>query len=366
MGATGSGSSSTAGPGDSKQVVAQLDRDYVIGPTVAGELNYRIAWQYPGSSTAPLKGIGLRGDSVYTLDKQNFLTRVTIADGRKQWRVQVSDAVLDIMSLNVIGDRVYLTAGSEMLIFDALNGTQTGRWSLEKVAGTQPAEFGDFLIYGTRGGELVWLQRGMGFMWRAYAVGPSVKVPPAIRSGVVGAVDTTGVVIMLNAATATQIWSHRLLDPVVCKPVIGEDMVYVAGTDQTLYGYDLRSGRMLWHVLTESPLTSSPTLAGDKLYQQIPDHGLACYNAVPVDLPGGEFFWRNDKVTGNVILERKGDLFAWDAQTKRLAIVESTRGLSKSNLDLPQADFLIIGGASGDEIYAANKDGRVVRLVPRT
>jgi hypothetical protein len=171
--------------------------------------------------------------------------------------------------------------------------------------------------------------------------------------------------MVLNADSATQYWSKTLLDQVVCKPVIGDGLLYVAGLDQYLWAYDLAGGRTQWSVLTDAPLTSSPTLIGDRLYQQIPGTGLSCFNAAPMDRPGGEQHWVSSRVTGNVVHERRGDLFAWDMQNKRLQIVEANRGGLKKTIDLPQVDYFLVGGPSNNEIFAASKDGRVVHLSPR-
>ena len=350
---------------ETERVITNLDRAYVIGPTAASELNYRIVWQYEGANQRSLKAMGLRGDSVYTLDQENFLTRINISDGQKRWRTQAAEPVLDVISLNVIDDRIFLTAGSQMLVFDASNGTQLAKWNLERVAGTHPVEHNGFLIYGSRGGDLVWLSRTIGFLDRAYHISPTFRVPPVIRGNAIATVGVQGEVALLNADTATQYWSKMLLNPVVSRPVIGEELVYVAGQDQYVWGLDLGNGRATWKYFTGAPLTASPTLHEGHLYQQEPGTGLICLSAVPIDLPGGELLWSNEKVTGNVILARRGELFAWDAGTHRLVVLDDARGLTRTRLDLPQAQYLVAGGDKGEDIFAASPDGRVVRLTPR-
>lgn len=350
---------------ETQRVVAQLDRDYVVGPTAAGEINYRIAWQYQPPERTALKGFALRGDSVFTLDQNNYLTRIIIADGQRRWRTQAADEVLDVTSLNVVDDQVYLTAGSQMLVFDVGNGTPLAKWNLERVAGTPPVEYGQYLIYGSSGGDLVWLSRSIGFMYRAYHISATLRVPPVLRGNMLATVGARGEVALLNADTATKFWDKMLLNPVVCRPVIGEELLYLAGQDQYIWGLDLRSGRATWHYFTNTALSASPSLLEGRLYQQVPGTGLLCLNAVPMDLPGGELFWSNDKVTGNVILGRRSELFAWDAAAQRLFVLDSARGLTKTQLDLPQARYLIVGGDKGEEFFAASTDGRVVRLTPR-
>jgi outer membrane protein assembly factor BamB len=353
---------------DTQRIIRDLDTKYVIGPTAAGEMDYRIDWQFEGASKSPLKAMGVRGDAVFTLDTQNFLTHLRLSDGHLVWRIQAADAVADVIGLNVIGDRACLFTGSDTLIFDAISSAQLDRWSLEKIAGTQAVEHGQHFIYGARSGEVTWISNQMGFMWRAYQVARSIAVQPVIRDSVlavVGLGQSGAVVMVLNADTATQYWSKTLLEQVVCKPVIGDGLLYVAGRDQYLWAYDLATGRTQWSVLTTAPLTSSPTLVGDRLYQQIPGAGLTCFNAAPVDRPGGEQFWQNHRVAGSVIMERRGDLFVWDAATKTLQIVEANRGGIKKTIDLPQVEYFVVGGESGNEIFGASKDGRVVHLSPR-
>jgi len=365
--AMGAASTSSHGAAlDPKALDAQLDRAYVIGPTAATAMNYRIAWQYPAPyGGAQVKGLGQRGDSVYLLDRDNMLTRINIASGHKYWRVPVADPVVNMISLNVVDDRAYLTSGSDIYVFDIVNGTQVALWPLEKIANTMPAEFGSMLVYGASNGQVVWISRANGLPMRAYAIGPSINVSPVVSGNVIAAVDVSGNVFVLEGNQASKFWDKHLLGPVVSKPVIANEMLYVAGTDQYIWGYDLRTGRTQWSVFTSAQLTNSPTVIGDRLYQQIPGYGLACYNATPIDMPSGEMFWKNDRVTGNVILQRRGELFAWDAGARKLSLLDATRGMTREDLTLSQADFLIVGGEKNEDIFAASKDGRVVRLVPR-
>jgi hypothetical protein len=74
--------------------------------------------------------------------------------------------------------------------------------------------------------------------------------------------------------------------------------------------------------------------------------------------------WQTSGVTGNVLLERRGELFVWDGLTRRLQIIEANRGGLKSTIELPQVDFLLVGGPTGAELFAGSKDGRVQHLSP--
>ena len=362
---SGSSSRSTSNANTpDRAIVAQADQSHVIGPTLANSIDYRVAWQNEEIGRN-LRLLTVQGDSVFGLDEKNYLTRVRVDDGQRLWRIQVAAPVEEILGLNVVGHNVSLTTGSALLVLDGATGAQIGKQPFEKIANTWPVEYGQFLIYGSRNGQVIWHSHQIAYQWRGYAVAQSIQLTPLLVKDFLVAVGNDGMVMVLNAATATQYWSKRLLDKVVAMPAADQNAVYVASMDQHLWAYDMTTGRNLWRVLTESPLTDSPTLIGDRVYQQIPSEGLACFNAMPFDSPGGERIWTSKGLRGNVIAKRRDDVFVWDAAAKKLQLVESKRGAVIKIVELPRADKLLVAGKDNSDLYAASKDGRLVRLVTR-
>src|SRR6185503_13584029 len=103
---------------------------------------------------------------------------------------------------------------------------------------------------------------------------------PILAEGNIVTCGSDGTVMVINAGAATKVWDTKLLAPVVTPPVASDSMVYFASTDQHLYAFDLiGGGPPRWKSLTGSPLTQSPALIDDRVYQQIPGEGLACYDA---------------------------------------------------------------------------------------
>jgi len=345
-------------------IVSQADKSHVIGPTLANSMDYRVAWQNEDIGRN-LKLLTVQGDSAYGLDEKNYLTRIRVDDGQRLWRTQVAAPIEEIIGLNVVGKNVCLTTGGELLVLDGATGGQIGKQPFEKIANTWPVEYGQFLIYGSRNGQVIWHSHQIAYQWRGYAVAQSIQVPPVLVNDYLVAIGNDGMVMVLNAATATQYWSKRLLDKVVAAPAADQNAVYVASTDQHLWAYDISSGRNLWRVLTESPLTDSPTLIGNRVYQQIPSEGLVCFNAMPLDSPGGERIWASKGLKGNVITKRRDDVLVWDAPAQKLHFLESKRGAITKTIDLPQANRLIVAGKDLTDLYAVNNDGRLVRLVSR-
>lgn len=345
-------------------VVTQVEQQHVIGPAAARDLNYRVAWQNLDIGKN-IQILTVQGDSVFALDQRNFLTRIRIQDGGRLWRIGVAEPIEQILGITILGDRVYVTTGAAMLVLEGGTGSQIGKQRFDRIASTAPVYFGGYLIYGARNGQVIWHSTAVGYQWRAYQVAHSIQLAPELSDGVLVVVGNDGTLISIDAAHATRYWSTELLDSVVASPTLGNGVVYVAGLDQHLRAYDLTSGQNLWKVLTESPLTDSPVLINDRIYQQIPGRGLSCFEALPPDSPGGKFIWKSEGSTGNVILQRRENLFVWDQKANVLNIIEAKTGSVVKSVNLPQVRKLVAAGDKGAELFAASDDGRLVRLVPR-
>lgn len=361
---SGSSSGSSSTNGASAAVVAEVERSHVIGPVAAGEINYRVAWQYLGGDRQ-IKLFTVQGDSVFVLDGENYLTRVKVADGNRLWRMQVAETIEEVLGITFPGDRVYVTTGGAVLVLDANTGAQLQRQSLLQIANTPPVLFGQYLIYGSRNGQVAWHSGTVGQHLRAYQVSHALHVAPVLSGSYLSAVAPDGTLIVLHPATGQQYWSKRLLAPIVCSPVIGDEAIYVAGTDQYLWAYDLNNGRNIWRILTESQLVDSPVLIGERLYQQVPQHGLHCFHSLPWDHPGGLLMWKAAEVAGNVLFQLRADLYVWDATTRTMTMLDAQRGSLVKSVKLAAASRILAAGSKGTDLYAASEDGRIVRLVPR-
>lgn len=375
VGCASTGNSSAAAPsasatktsGEEARLAAQRDVEqrYVIGPIAARQIGYRVDWQYPDAGR-DIKILEAQHDSVFALDARNFLTRLNRTDGRRIWRVPVTEPVHEIAGITYIPEleRVYVTSGASLLVLDAANGAQIGLQKLERIANTAPLVFGDYLIYGSRNGQVIWHSHAIAFQWRAYQISPSIQLQPVIHGDTLIAVGNDGRVAAIHARTANMHWSKRLLSAVVARPAVGQDAVYIASLDQHLWAFDLHSGREIWRHLTESELRTPPTLIGDHVYQHIPGEGLVCFEARPVDALGGRIVWKSSQAVGSVISARQGRLMLWDPQTKRITLAAVRGGAVMDQLSAGKALRLVSPNIDGSELYACSDDGRVVRLLP--
>lgn len=358
------GKSSPEGTYHEATVAAQVEKDYVIGPAAARNLNYRVAWQFTGAGDG-VKLLSVQGDSAFVLDSRNFLTRIKTQDGNLLWRMAVADPIDEIQGVALVGNRVFVAMGGDMLVLDGGTGSQIDKRRLQKIASTAPAASGNYLIYGSRDGQTIWFSTQIGYQWRGYQVAHSISLAPLVTEKHVVVIGNDGTLVVLDAAAASKYWSTKLLDQIVAPAAAGNGAVYVAGLDQYLWAFDINTGRTLWKVLNDTPLTQPPTLIGDRVYQQIPHQGLVCFNALPQDTPGGERIWATDGVKGNALFQRRDQVYAWDVPAKRMSMLDVKRGGITNSVDLPQVKELTVAGENNNDIYAASTDGRVVRLVPR-
>jgi outer membrane protein assembly factor BamB len=347
-----------------EQTIAAVERQYVIGPIAAEEMGYNVQWQFPDAGR-DLKLLHVQGDSVFALDRNNFLTRIDRENGRRIWRMPTAEPIQEIIAINYIDDRVYLTAGGRIIVLDAVTGSQVGLQRLAKIANTPPVQYGQFLIYGSRDGQIIWHSYPVEYQWRAYQVAPSIQISPVQQDGHLVTIGSNGRVAVHNANNASMLWDKQLLSSVVARPAVSSSAVYVAGLDQHLWAYDLRTGRNLWRHLTESPLRQAPVLINDTVYQHVPARGLVAFEALPLDSPGGRIRWSSEQITGNVLAARNSRLLVWSASDKQLIVADERRGGIMKQLNLRQTDRLVAHDTTGRELYAVSNDGRIVRLLAR-
>ncbi|MCH2133608.1 MAG: PQQ-like beta-propeller repeat protein [Phycisphaerales bacterium] len=348
-----------------------LEREYAIGPRAARSLGYRLGWQAPDAGKTTIR-VEPQGDSILVLSGDNILKRLTADTGTRLWSASVGSPVAEVLGLTYLPDqqRIYITRDSSILSLESATGVMTsepGRspvQELQWIANTAPVVFDDFLIYGSRAGELVWQIYSLGHSFRAYNIGQSVQLTPQLIGDSVIAVATSGEIVVLDAAQVSTRWRHKLLDKVVAEPGVGAEVVYVASRDQYLRAFDLLSGRLKWRALTEAPLSHSPSVIGRDVYQLIPGSGLACYEARPVNRYDGRRRWINPEITGTVLTKRGDNLITWDDQKRELALVSASTGVVETTVALPSVRMIVTDNQVNGRIYTLDDRGRLDCLIP--
>jgi outer membrane protein assembly factor BamB len=345
-----------------------LDRTLLIGPTAATKLDYRNDWN---TAVIPNRDSGIdllsvEGDSVFTSDGENHITRIRATDGQLLWPVPVGDLIDNVHGVVYMpaADRVYVQTDAHLHVLDAANGSLLAKHHLNAIASTEPQPFGSSMIYGARNGQVVWYAYQVGEQIRAYQIAKSLKIAPLVEGNYLVAIGSDGEVNVLSAPHASTIWRKKLLAPVEAQPAIGQDTLFVASLDQHLYAFNLADGRTLWRYLTESPLNEPPVIIDDRVYQQVPGEGLVCLTARPNSDFDGNVIWTSPDARGNVIGEHGVRLMLWDDDARTLTTVDRNKGYVMDTIALPGVKHLHCTDVKSGDLYAAGDDGRLAHLVP--
>ncbi len=360
---------------------AELDARYVFGPTAARSLGYRIAWQTTIGGAVTRFDV-FAGD-VYALEPGNRLTRVDRSTGSQIWTITACDANDKVWGVTPglprfdalpwgqnNDDRLYITTDPVVFEVDHATGAVVGRQDLEKIPSTDVVRFGSYLIFGTRGGQIVWHQYLVGQEWRAnQLLGPVVATPTMVGTNGIAVASQGGTVLLLDAKSAGRMWGDKVFEGVTAPLTAGGGHVFVAGEDQYLWAFDARDGHVAWKYFTESPLDTQPihavvTKDGSSngiVLQWVETEGLVCLEADPGDTIEGKVLWRIADARGEALGRIGENIVLWDADARVLRVIDASLGAVVRSIDLPQVRMLDM---VGDTIYASGDDGRLMRLDP--
>lgn len=365
-------------------ITAELDRDYVIGPTVAADLGMRIAWQSRlDDSGGPLKFIAVADDAILVLDSRNGIARLNTTNGSIVWREAVANEVDIFRGLHwaYLVDRgvrrpgdgpagrftLYLATDTTCHALDASTGTLVDHQRFTKLPATPPLGVGTNLVYVTIGGQLVWHEFIFGHELRANSLDSKSRARPLLVGNRVIAVSDRGMILCADASTARTIWTRRARGGIVARPAAGSGLVYVPSQDQYLWAFDAGNGELRWRYFTQSELTTSPYPIEGAVLQYVPTEGLVCLEADPQGNIDGKVRWRNAKAKGAPQGMVNGLLLLWDQEDRVATTIELGHGAIVGSYPLPQAlmiDVVERGPLTGD-LLAIATDGRVERLTPR-
>jgi len=360
--------------------VAKVLEQYIVAPQAASDLGCRVKWQatVPLAQGQTVKMVASSSTAVLALDSRNQASLIRPETGDRAWTASAADPIdhvlalgvfpyvgrseSDNMRIGVVADTVYYTIG-----FDG--GATLGRTRYHHVPNTTPQMFSRWFIYGTRSGQVSWLDCATGSDLKCHTVdalhgkAPVIAAPAIGEDTVVGA-SSAGGVVSLDAKTGGLNWTKELLAGVSASPAIAKGVVFIASEDQYLYAFDLRTGATLWKYFTQTALRSSPFAAGDVVLQDVPGEGLVALTQNPEAQPGGEVRWRRAHVAGSPIGVLDGAAMFWCPVGHVVTLVDLKKGDIVRTVSLPsvtsiEADTIEAGG-----FIAWSSDGRVERLAP--
>lgn len=355
---------------------------------------YRVDWinQVP---TTGLRLPTIYQDSLYTINKDDYLSKYDTATGKWLWSSPIGNGVFDMLSINSFAktNRVYVLSSGLLYSTNQLTGTTASGGNekpyidLRWVPSTPAIISDDLLVYGSTKGDIVWLNPSNGVVSARYQIGETISATPSAVSAIrhpsgrmrelILAASNDGTVVAIDKGVRTQAWRLKLTAPVTTtvpsetnNTLFGEETiprtsVFIAGQDQYLRAVDAHTGKPRWRVLTSAPLISSPFTYGAVLYQQIPGEGLACFSTFPEDFSGKQE-WLAASVRGNVLTTTKNDrLVTWDSTAKVLQILDPYNGSVTTTISLPNAKEVLADSVDNGSIFILTKNDELIRLAPR-
>jgi len=362
--------------------VAKVLETYLIGPAAAADLGCRVNWQTYAvvPEGGALKFMKSSPDAVLAVNNRNELTLVRPETGDRAWTASAADPIDKVIGMGVFpfssrsgADAIRIGVMTDAVFYtlSADNGATIARARYTHVPSTAPAHVGKLFIYGTSSGRVAWLNAATGNDSRTHvvdAVGGASPViaKPAVHDGVVVTGDRSGGVVALAAASGDFRWKKKLLGGVSASPAIGSSAAFVASDDQYLYAFDLATGATLWKYFTQTPLTTSPFVAGELVLQDVPGEGLVALTQNPESQPGGEVRWKRERVMGTPITVVDNAAAFWCAKCRKVTLVALKDGSILREVSLPAVENLEADTIEEGGFLAWSADGRIERLSPRT
>lgn len=347
-----------------------LDERYAIGPSAAGDIGYRIAWQaVVDKQEGELLRANVFGDDVFVIAPRNRMTRLDRANGRPIWTSTVADsldAVWGITPGPLVGQRdsekVYVTTDPVIMVIDHATGAVVGRQELERIPSTEVVPFGNYLIFGTRSGRIVWHQYLIGQGWKANQLkGPIQGAPIRVGDTDIAVASIGGTLLVIDGRNARRVWGTSLFDGVYTHLATGSGYVLAASRDQYLWAFDAGNGDVRWRYFTESPLNTPPTVIGDSVLQWVPSEGLVCLELDSGDAIEGKVRWKLPSASGTVVGQIHDNALIFDSDNKLLRLIDMKQGAEIKTIHLPKLRSLQL---VDDQIYALGDGSLIQRLDP--
>ena len=382
------------------------------------ETGFRIDW----INTPSDKGLYLptiANESLYMLDGSDFLSRYDLASGNWIWSTPIGNQAFEMLSISEMpeAEQVYVLSNGVLYINNSVTGRRPSLTSdgvrstttdakeqrtkkvrtsfasgkpyltLDWTPSTSAIVNKHFIVYGSSKGELIWLNPLTGFTTFRYNLGHAINTQPTVATGkrnikertreVILGSSSDGIITAIDSGQIQQLWSMRLTAPpaapltsgtntiTIEEELIPRDSVFIAGEDQYVRSVDLHTGKPRWKILTSTKLEDSPFILGNKLYQRLPNNGLACFEAFPNNL-SGNILWTSQDVLGTVIsTTKRGQLICWDAVNKVLQIVDTNKGGVVATLPLPSAKRVLANSLSSGSLFIVTMNDEIIRLTPR-
>jgi outer membrane protein assembly factor BamB len=220
----------------------------------------------------------LAGELLYFGDgladsKEGSLYCLEAATGKKRWQFRTAAPVSSDPC--VCGEKVFFSAGGEgVFCLDAITGTKVWQFGeIQNCCG--PTICGSSLYAGAQRelfcldvtkGQLIW-RKPIDLRVQSVTTSGDERLFVSLGNGTLmqSAEQPAGALVCLEARTGRQRWRYDVADGVLAEPTLHEAKVYFASRDRHCYSLDVDQGELRWACELDSPIVTTPALAGPYL-----------------------------------------------------------------------------------------------------
>jgi len=354
----------------------ELDQMFLAGPTAISSIGMRTVWQskvtlQSNESAKDLYVAG--GDSFFVEDSGCHMSRVLISDGRSLWKNACGRATDKVRGVNRVVngklDEVLITLDHAIIGLDAATGALAHGNKLTRFPLTSGVVYGKHLIFGSKGGQVVWQQYVIGYFWMANELGGIIDQPPILiqsdDGASIAAASSSGQVALLDADTTRQIWRKTLGGAIKGTLGVGANAIYAACEDRSISALEVSNGNLRWRYQTTQPLSSDVFCDGELVYLQVNGEGLLALQAKPLADDAtfsrdGVMKWKC-MVAGKPLCKVGSRILLWDLASHTLTTVETSNGIVVAAITLPKVAQVAVSGPFDPDMFLMNTNGTVQR-----
>jgi len=323
-------------------------------------IGYRLLWRgFPVMSDgAAPERLDFFGDLIYVHNSRNVVTAMETSNGANRWSNQLGSPISRFVGSARVDDRIVTASDNELFLMSADTGEVLDRQDLALVVNTEPVVAGAIVVFGSTSGEALGHDLYTRHQRWGYQLRGAIEARPTLVGPGVGVVSQRGDVLVIDPNTGASLATHRIFDGLANDPVAGDDTLFVASRDQSVWAFASRENDTVWRLRTQAPITAQPTFWDGLLLVTLPDRGFTAIDGVT-----GEALWSTEGVEGRAVAVREGNLLVWDGAV--MAAMDPDTGDVLERATLPDVAFIAVSRFEDGDMYTMSPAGVVSKLLPK-
>lgn len=319
----------------------------------------------------------VRGDLVFAYTASHKVYVLSRSGGQVLHIDEVASAAIDIFPPVVMGERIIYPTNTTLEVYD-LRGQKQRTINTEYAIRTPAVGDKNMLYFGSDypgGGRLIAMditRTSTIPIWQVMTPGGTLSAAPALFKGILYAGAHDGKIYAVSE-TRNAIWPLEggvflTSGKIVADVKADQEGVYFASTDSKLYCVDRMTGKVEWQYFSGQPLTTSPAVTEDAVYQAVPGVGVVAIDKTKSKFPQ---YGPGDNRDARWIAPQAVEFLSADEQfaymrTSDNRVTAFDKQTGKQVFQTQRTDLNLYAPNSGKDglIFAATKEGKIFAVKP--